>query len=100
MEVLDFSTKKAFVLRHECASILLDHLNNYMDVRFMNRKSIRALVAYRPPETGAVIGLFLEEFSSLLEKVVVCSEEVLVIDDFNFHMDNTADRYVAQFGSL
>ena len=27
VEVWDISTNKAFVLRHECASILLDHLN-------------------------------------------------------------------------
>ena len=71
-----------------------------MDVTFINRKSIRALVEYRPPETGTVIDLFFEEFSSLLEEVVVCSEELLIIGDFNFHMDDTADRYAAQFGSL
>ena len=71
-----------------------------MDVTFINRKSIRALVVYRLPETGAAIGLFLEEFSSLLEEVVVCSEELLIIGDFNFHMDDSADIYPAQFGSL
>ena len=71
-----------------------------MDVTFINRKSIRALVEYRPPETGAAIDLLFEEFYSLLEEVVVCSEELLIIGDFNFHMDDTADRYAAQFGSL
>ena len=55
---------------------------------------------YRPPETGAAIGLFFEEFSSLLDEVVVCSEELLIMGDFNFHMDVTSDRYAAQFGSL
>ena len=54
---------------------------------------------YRPPETGAAIGVFFQEFSSLLEEVVVCPEELLIIGDFNFHMD-TADRYAALFGSL
>ena len=49
---------------------------------------------YRPPESGAPIGLFFEEFSSLLKEVVVCSEELLIIGDFNFDMDDTADRYV------
>ena len=48
-------------------------------------------VVYRPPESRAAIGLFFEEFSSLLEEVVGCSEELLIIGDFNFHMD---DRYV------
>ena len=71
-----------------------------MDVTFINRKSIRALVVYRLSGTGAAIGLFFEEFSSLLEEVVVCSEELLIIGEFNFHMDDTADRNAAQFGSL
>lgn len=46
---------------------------------------------YRLPESGVAIGLFFEEFSSLLEEVVGCSEELLIMGDFNFHMD---DRYV------
>ena len=71
-----------------------------MDVTLINRKSIRALVVYRQPETGAAIDLFFNEFSCLLEEVVVCSEEQLIIGDFNSHMDDTADRYAAQFGSL
>ena len=50
-----------------------------MDITFINSKSIYALVVYRPPGTGAVIGLFFEEFSSLLEEDVVCSEELLII---------------------
>ena len=84
--------KQGFVLRHsffEC-----------MDVTFINRKCIRALVVYRPPGTGAAIGLFFEAFSNLLEEVVVCSEELLIIGDFNFHVDETADSHAAQFGSL
>ena len=48
-------------------------------------------VLFRPPESRAAIGLFFEELSSLLEEVVGCSEELLIIGDFNFHMD---DRYV------
>ena len=52
-----------------------------MDVTFINCKSSRVLIVYRPPEIGAAIGLFFEEFSSLLEEVVVCSEELLIIGD-------------------
>ena len=37
-----------------------------MDVTFLNRKYIRALVVHHLLETGAAIGLFFEEFSSLL----------------------------------
>ena len=36
----------------------------------------------------------------MLEEVVVCLEELLIIGNFHFHMDDTADRYAVQFGSL
>ena len=36
----------------------------------------------------------------IFKEVVVCSEERLIIGDFNFHTDDMADRYAAQFGSL
>ena len=49
---------------------------------------------------NTAIGLFIEEFSSLLKEVIVCSEELLIVGDFNFHMADTADRYAPQFGSL
>ena len=49
---------------------------------------------------NTAIGLFIEEFSSLLEEVIGCSEELLIIGDFNFQLDDTADRYAPQFGSL
>ena len=58
------------------------------------------MLLFRPPETGAAVGLFFEEFSSLLEEVVVRSEGLFIIGDFNFHMDDRADRYAAQLGSL
>lgn len=35
----------------------------------------------------------------MLEEVVVYPEELLIVGDFNFHMD-TADRYAEQCGSL
>ena len=58
-------------------------------------------MVYRPPGTGHAIGLLSEDFSTLLlEGVIVCSEEMLIIGDFNFHMDDTADRYATQFESL
>ena len=36
----------------------------------------------------------------MLEEVVVCLEEMLIIGNFHFHVDDTADRYAVHFGSL
>ena len=49
-----------------------------IDVTFVARKSLRAIVVYRPPGCASV-GVFLEEFSSLLQSLpVMCQEELFV----------------------
>ena len=75
-------------------TVILPQPSNTSDVQLRVQIVNLSKVVYRPPESGAAIGLFFEEFSSLLEEVVVCSEELLIIGDFNFDMDDTADRYV------
>ena len=70
-----------------------------IDVTFVARKSLRAIVVYRPPG-GASVGVFLEEFSSLLQETVICPEELLIYGDFNFHMDDKADWDATRFGEL
>ena len=68
-----------------------------IDVIFVARKSLRGIVVYRP---GASVGVFLEEFSSLLQETVICPEELLIYGDFDFHMDDKADWDATRFGEL
>ena len=72
-----------------------------MDVTFVARKSLRVIVVYRPPG-GALVGVFLEEFSRLLQETVICSEaeKLLIYADFNFHMDDMADWDATRFREL
>ena len=67
------------------------------DVTCVARKSLRAIFVYRPPGCASV-GVFLEEFSSLLQETVICPEELLIYGDFNFHMDDKADWDATRFG--
>ena len=70
-----------------------------IDVIFVARKSLRAIVVYRPPVCASV-GVFLEEFCGLLQETVVCPEELLICGDFNFHVDDKADWDATRFGEL
>ena len=45
-----------------------------IDVTFVARRSLRAIVVYRPPGCASV-GVSLEEFSCLLQETVICLEE-------------------------
>ena len=46
---------------------------------------------------GLTVNLFWDEFSSLLEEVVVSSSEFLLLGDFNFHIHDVSDIHAKQF---
>ena len=48
--------------------------------------SIRFVVIYRPPSSQ--IKAFLEDFASFLEQLVPVSGNLLIVGDFNFHLDD------------
>ena len=52
-----------------------------------------------PPESASV-GVFLEEFSSLLRETVICPQQLLIYGDFNFHIDDKADKGATRLGEL
>ena len=50
--------------------------------------SLRIILIYRPPysrNSPVSISAFLEQFSSLLEPIVLCKEPLLITGDFNIH---------------
>ena len=50
---------------------------------------LRVCVVYRPPNTENITtGQFFQEFSELLSKMVLQKEKLLIMGDFNFHMEN------------
>ena len=75
----------------------------YLDPSFINLRSLRIIVLYRPPISagnGLNVDLFLDEFSTLFEEVVPCSSELLISGDFNFHVDVAEDDNVFKLTSL
>ena len=64
---------------------------------------LRIVVVYRPSpsrKNQLNVTLFLEEFSSFLEKVVTTTEPLVIVGDFNFHLDNEDDQSAALFQDL
>lgn len=56
--------------------------------------NLRLAVIYRPPPSSMnsfTVGLFLDEFSSFLEGLVLAPSAFLVAGDFNFHVDDQED---------
>lgn len=46
------------------------------------------------------VSLFLDEFSSLLERLVTTSCPLIIAGVFNFHLDDERDRAAARFQDL
>ena len=63
-------------------------------------KHIRIVSVYRPPPSeanGFTFNQFLNEFTCLLEMHTVSTGQLLILGDFNFHVDNVNDRIVLRF---
>ena len=65
---------------------------------YISRSFIRLLVVYRPPNGNFVD--FLNEFVSLLEGVLFSQGRLLIVGDFNIHVDNPADSDALKFINL
>ena len=69
----------------------------------ISNRTIKILAVYRPPysQTHPVSSsVFFEEFSNLLESIVMCAEVLLISGDFNFHVDDPSDNDAKTFTDL
>ena len=60
--------------------------------------SIRIAVIYRPPSSQ--IGAFLADFASLLEQLVPNADNLLIVGDFNFYLDDSKNTDVIKLHNL
>lgn len=89
MELIKSDTFKSFefkeLLLHSSASI------------------IRIIVIYRPQisvKNGLTHAAFLDDFSSLLERLVSSTGHLLLAGDFNFHVSDPSDNNANKFLDL
>ena len=67
-----------------------------------NSISIRLAIIYRPPSqsTKCSDGQFLSEFSEFLQQLVVMGGKLLIVGDFNIHVDVAGNSTACKFLSL
>ena len=71
----------------------------FLDVRFKSSKMIRMIIIYRPP-SSVPLSTFYREFSLLLEELATASGELLIVGDFNLHVDSSRDVDALHFCDL
>ena len=62
---------------------------------FFNSVCVRLVVVYRPPSTKP--SLFLTEFSAYLEQLVIMTGKLLIVGDFNIHLDDSSNLFSQKF---
>nr|XP_054772842.1 uncharacterized protein LOC129280870 [Lytechinus pictus] len=75
---------------------------DYIDLTLKSSGStdLRLIVIYRPPSCGKTktpIGTFIEEFSTLVELLCTNHQKLLILGDFNLHIDVSTTANVLQF---
>ena len=68
----------------------------YLDLLLsLRRRPIRIVIIYRPPCKSSIS--FLNEFSKLLDSVILSPARLLIVGDFNYHVDSSSDTLAANF---
>lgn len=65
--------------------------------------NVRLIILYRPPYSDnhrVPVNVFLNEFSRYMESIVLSKEHLLLVGDFNFHVDVASDVDARKFLDL
>ena len=83
VKVLDFSKTKACQFEYLVCSINV------------NKFSLKLIIVYRPNPTSAnklSVKLFWKQFEKLISRHAVCTEELIITGDLNFHLETDSNN--------
>ena len=72
-------------------------------VEVSSSRKLRVVIVYRPPYSEhhkISIGAFIRQFSNYMESVILSKEHLLVLGDFNIHLDVSDDADAVKFHDL
>ena len=98
-----------FLLAHSGLNVKQNDTHQFSSFEYMDStvhcgsSSVRLLTIYRPPpskENKLTPKMFFKDFSTLLESVSIYQGNVLMLGDFNFHVDVPDDYNASKFLDL
>lgn len=84
---------KTYVTYHSFENLML----SIADPTWKNQKPVLFVVVYRPPGPYSE---FLTEFSDFLSSAVLNCDRIVIVGDFNIHVDNISDSLSNAFSDL
>lgn len=92
-----------------CFSIKLQSYRKFISFEYIEllltseSKTLRIVIVYRPPPStnnGLTPTILFDEFSTFLEQYITIPGSLLMVSDFNFHVDTCDSEYVTTFLQL
>ena len=102
---VDLMFKTSLDLRSDTKDVVASNFSAFEYCEYLLKSSIwvRLVVVYRPPPSaanGLTSAQFFRAFSTFLECLVPQPNEIIILTDFNFHVDCTSDRDASDFLDL
>ncbi len=76
----------------------------YMDMSLVTANTnIHLIVIYRPPpsmKNCLTPDMFFKEFTTFMEGILISQGKLIILGDFNFHIDNAANTTASRFLNL
>ena len=69
----------------------------------MSSQPVKLIVLYKPPPSlnnGLTHNLFITEFTDYLERYIATTKQLVLLGDFNIHINKTDDRDAVEFNNL
>ena len=69
----------------------------------MSSQPVKLIVLYKPPPSpnnGLTHNLFITEFIDYLELYIATTKQLVLLGDFNIHINKTHDRDAVEFNNL
>ena len=97
--------KTSLDLRSVTKDVVASNFSAFEHCKYLLKSTIwvRLVVVYRPPlsaANGLTTAQFSRDFSTFLECLVPQPNEIIILTDFNFHVDCTSDRDASDFLDL
>jgi hypothetical protein len=97
------------ILHKEGIRLSLQTKQDYASFEYMEAvltpgsTNINIIVIYRPPpstQNRLTVGMFFSDFADYLEELMLVPGDLLLLGDFNFHVDEPSDAATMQFNDL
>ena len=93
------------ILHKECLKVRVNQDYNFdscecfeYGIQLAENEGLNLCAIYRPPDSN--MGMFIQEFTTMIKESIMCKHELITIGDFNIHMENKLNEDTMLFDDI